>query len=359
MTSLTERKCIIELVQASLVAGARLEESCKVIELSARCFQRWKKDVQRDTPLGDKRPARVQNPRNALTMDERKEIISVANSNEFASMSPSQIVPRLADDGRYIGSESSIYRVLKAANQLTHRGKERAKTVRTKPRAIYATAPNQLYSWDITYLPTEVKGVYFYLYLFIDIFSRKVVGWQIYGSESSELAAEVMKDICLREKIAQGQVVLHSDNGSPMKGASMLGTLQALGVVPSFSRPSVSDDNPYSEAWFRTLKYNSLFPQDPFKNLLDARTWVGGFIHWYNHEHRHSAISFVTPNQRHDGSDIALLAKRRAVYEAARARRPERWSGNTRNWEYVAEVHLNPDQKLVKEDPTEELKIAA
>ena len=359
MTSLTERNAIIAMVEESLIAGARLAPACELIDLAPRSFQRWKKDANSATPMGDLRVIRVQDPKNALTEEERKTVLRIANSDEFAALSPSQIVPRLADVGCYIASESSFFRILRAAHQLKHRGKERVRTERSKPRALCATAPNQLFSWDITYLPTEIKGEYFYLYLFIDIFSRKVVGWQIYDSESSELASEVMKDICSREQIKQGQVVLHSDNGSPMKGATMLATLQALGVVPSFSRPAVSNDNCFSEAWFRTLKYNALYPQNPFKTLLEALAWVGSFIHWYNHEHRHSAIGFVTPHERHMGTDIAVLNQRRAVYEAAKARHPERWSGSTRNWEYIDQVHLNPDQKLKEKEVQAELKCAA
>jgi transposase InsO family protein len=255
-------------------------------------------------------------------------------------------VPRLADQGIYIASESTFNRVLKAAHQLTHREAERPPHKRRKPRALYATQPDELFSWDITYLPTLTKGIYFYLYLFIDIYSRKIVGWQIYETESSELAAEVMRDICKRENIAPNQVVLHSDNGSPMKGAMMLATLQALGVAPSFSRPAVSNDNPYSESLFKTLKYHPAYPQHPFANLLAARQWVGTFVHWYNHEHRHSAIRFVTPGERHAGLDTALLSRRAAVYEAAKARHPERWSGATRNWQPIDIVYLNPDQHV-------------
>jgi transposase InsO family protein len=220
-----------------------------------------------------------------------------------------------------------------------------------------------LFSWDITYLPTQVRGIYFYLYLFMDIFSRKIVGWQIYDAESSELAGEVMRDICVRENIAPNQVVLHSDNGSPMKGASMLATLQALGVVPSFSRPAVSNDNPYSESLFKTLKYRPAYPRQAFESLLAARQWVSTFVQWYNHEHRHSAINFVTPAERHDGLDSALLQKRVAVYEAAKSKRPERWSGATRNWQPVRVVYLNPDQHVAEKDVRKEghsaLKMAA
>ena len=184
----------------------------------------------------------------------------------------------------------------------------------------------------------------------MDIYSRKVVGWQVYETESSDLASEVMRDLCKRENtgwpraIAPDQVVLHSDNGSPMKGATMLATLQALGVMPSFSRPAVSNDNPFSESLFRTMKYRPTYPARPFENLLAARQWVGSFVQWYNHEHRHSAIGFVTPDQRHSGLDSALLNQRVQVYEAAKARHPGRWSGATRNWQPVSVVHLNPEQ---------------
>ena len=251
MTTLTQRSQVITLVSDAIAAGARQDRACGAISLSERTLQRW----QRDQCRGDQRSMRVQAPKNRLSTSERRALLAVANSDEFAHLAPSQIVPRLADQGQYIASESSFYRVLKAASQLQHRGPERPRQNRSKPRALSASAPNQLFSWDITYLPTLVTGIYFYLYLFLDIFSRKIVGWQIYESESSELAGEVMRDICQRENIAPDQVVLHSDNGSPMKGATMLATLQSLGVMPSFSRPAVSNDNPYSEALFKTLKY--------------------------------------------------------------------------------------------------------
>ena len=164
----------------------------------------------------------------------------------------------------------------------------------------------------------------------MDIYSRKIVGWQVYEMESSELASEVMRDICVREKIAPKQVVLHSDNSSPMKGATMLATLQKLGVIPSFSRRTCNNDNHFSESLFKTLKYRPAYPQHSFESLMAARQWVGRFVHWYNEEHRHSAIKFVTPAQRHEGLDGELLRKRAEVYEAAKAERPERWSGTSR-----------------------------
>jgi transposase InsO family protein len=342
MTSLAQRGLVIALLSEAMVQGARQDRACAAVCLSERTLQRW----QRHAARGDQRPARLQAPKNQLSALERQRLVAIANSDEFGQLPPSQIVPRLADRGQYIACESTFNRVLKAENQLRHRGAERPAHKRSKPRALFAVAPDELFSWDITYLPTQVRGIYFYLYLFLDIFSRKIVGWQIYESESSELAAEVMRDICQRENIAPGQVVLHSDNGSPMKGATMLATLQALGVMPSFSRPAVSNDNPYSESLFKTMKYRPHYPQRAFATLLQARQWVSQFVQWYNHEHRHSAIRFVTPQQRHAGLDSTLLSKRVEVYEAAKARHPERWSGATRNWQPIKVVYLNPDQHV-------------
>jgi len=359
MTSLIERNTIISMVNDSIASGARQDRACAVIDISERTLQRWQQDAAQAEPEGDRRPARIQTPGNQLSPAERQEVLTIANSVEFGHLPPSQIVPRLADQGRYLASESSFYRILNDAKQVSHRGQERVRLPRNKPRALCATAPNQLFSWDITYLPTNIKGIYFYLYLFMDIFSRKIVGWQIYEAESSALASEVMRDICIRENIQPHQVVLHSDNGSSMKGATMLATLQALGVVPSFSRPSVSNDNPYSEALFRTLKYRPAYPQNAFESLLAARAWIGGFVQWYNQEHRHSAIQFVTPNERHAGMDATLLNKRIAVYKTAQSRHPERWSRHTRNWAFIPEVHLNPNQLKAEKEPPYEYKKAA
>jgi putative transposase len=344
---------VMDLVAAAVLAGARQERACNLISLSERTLQRWK--IDRVNGDEDGRPARLQSPKNQLSLLERQRLLAVANSAQFGHLPPSQIVPRLADEGRYIASESTFYRVLKTEKLLQHRGAEQPRKPRSKPRALQATAPNQLFSWDISYLPTEIKGIYFYLYMFIDIFSRKVVGWQVYEVESSALAGEVMRDICARENIAPNQVVLHSDNGSPMKGATMLATLQSLGVMPSFSRPAVSNDNPYAESFFKTLKYCPAYPQHPFKDLLAAREWVGTFMQWYNEEHRHSGIKFVTPAERHAGLDTALLNNRAAVYEVAKVKHPERWSGATRNWKPILVVHLNPDKVIAKESNPEEV----
>ena len=336
-----EREEIIGYVEQARASGARQSRACQAIGISAKTFQRWvKPDNQQDGRL-EARHA----PKNKLTEFEYQRIIQVANEPAYADLPPSKIVPLLADEGRYLASESSFYRILSAENQLQHRQKSKPSRQIKKPRALTATAANQLYSWDITYLPTPVLGLFFYLYLVMDIDSRKIVGWQIYEIESSALAADLMTDICKREGVERNQVILHSDNGSPMKGATMLATLQELGVSPSFSRPSVSNDNPYSESLFRTLKYRPQYPKKAFEDLLAARTWVQGFVHWYNHEHLHSAIKFVTPEQRHNGEDNGILAKRKQVYQQAKLKHPERWSGDVRNWDQIGEVYLNPENK--------------
>lgn len=353
MTAPEVRQQVVVLVQEATASGARQEQACAVVGLSVRTLQRWQDG---ETVRVDQRPFRQYEPPHQLSEAERAELLAVANSEEFGHLPPSQIVPRLADQGRYLASESTFYRVLKAAGQLAHRRSERPAQTRSKPRAVCAKAPNQVWSWDITYLPAAIRGQFFYLYLFLDIFSRKIVGWQVYDEENSALASEILRDLCdHREGIQPNQVVLHSDNGGPMKGATMLATLQGLGVMPSFSRPAVSNDNPYSESLFKTLKYRPAYPLRPFADRAAARHWVSGLVDWYNPEHRHSAIRFVTPAQRHAGEDGALLEQRQAVYEAARARHPRRWCGPIRNWERIQVVHLNPNQSDAKvNDPKKE-----
>ena len=177
----------------------------------------------------------------------------------------------------------------------------------------------------------------------MDVWSRKIVAWEVHGEESSENASQLLSAAYRREGAAPGSLVIHSDNGSPMKGATLLATLQRLGVATSFSRPSVSNDNPYSESLFRTLKYRPGYPSNPFESSDCAREWVATFVRWYNTEHLHSSIRFVTPEDRHSGRELEILERRADAYEHARARHPERWSGNARNWNPIKEVRLNPE----------------
>lgn len=303
--------------------------------IDKRTFERWRKN-----PDGDRRRGPLTSPSNKLSDTERAEVIRIANSAEFADRSPSQIVPTLADRGCYVASESSFYRILRADGMNAHRGRSKPRT-RARPQELVATRPNQVHSWDITFLRTTVTGVFLYLYVVMDLYSRKIVGYAVHDEQSAEHASRLIDAVCQAEGVARNQLTLHSDNGSPMKGATMLATLQRLGVMPSFSRPSVSDDNPFSEALFKTAKYCPLYPSKPFDGVDEALAWVKDFVKWYNNEHLHSGIRFVTPSSRHNGDDKRILAQRRIVYETAKASMPQRWSGAVRNWQMITEVTLN------------------
>jgi putative transposase len=306
--------------------------------INQKTFLRWKRSIQ------DKRKGPKTRPGNKLKDEEVKEIVKVSTSEAYMDLSPSKIVPLLADLGKYIGSESTFYRVLKAKKLLEHRGKSKAKR-HVKPLALVATGPNQIYSWDITYMKGPIKGQFFYLYMFMDIWSRKIVGQEVHENEDMVKSSKLIKNVCLKENIKRNQLVLHSDNGGPMKGATMLATLERLGVVPSFSRPRVSDDNAYSESLFKTLKYCPEYPSKAFVSLEETKVWVDKFTNWYNKRHLHSGIKFVTPDDRHEGRDIEILEKRKKVYEDAKLKNPNRWSRNTRNWDHIKKVYLNHLQK--------------
>ena len=342
MINVPDRLLCISLIREAVQSGCRLEKACGELGLSLRTFQRWVRDgevVRADArTTAERRP-----PRNKLSEAERQRILVVANSAEFASLPPSQIVPSLADRGVYLASESSFYRVLRSASQQHHRGRARQPCSRAVTSHC-ATAPNQVWSWDITWMPAAIKGKYYYWYMVLDVFSRKIVGHEVQEAESSELAALLMRRASLAEGLAGRPLVLHSDNGSAMKGATMLATLENLGVVASFSRPRVSNDNPYAEALFRTCKYRPDYPRKAFASLEEARAWTQQFVRWYNHEHKHSGLKFVTPAQRHSGVATAVLAQREVLYAQAKARNPQRWSRSTRNWELKDEVWLNPER---------------
>jgi putative transposase len=335
---------ILDLLDEAVRAGARRERACEVVGLTQRSVQRWTRaDVGDDGRAGPRtRPA------NALTPAERANVLEVVNSPEYRDLPPKQVVPRLADAGRYVASESTIYRILRAEGQDAHRGRTRPRTVRCVDAHV-ATAANQVWSWDITYLPSSIRGRFFYLYLVEDIWSRRIVGFEVHEEESMELSAALVITTCKAEGVDPRGLVLHSDNGGPMRGSTMLATLNHLGIVASFSRPSVSDDNPFIESLFRTLKYRPAYPYRPFETVEQARAWVADFVTWYNTEHRHSGIRFVTPNERHDGREDDVLAQRVRVYERARRKHPNRWSRGMRDWTPAPAVFLNPkrDQETI------------
>ena len=329
------------LVKEAVDNGARRHQACEEIGLSERTLQRWCKEGSEDQrPLAQRPP-----PANKLSDEECAVILEVVNQPEFQSLPPSQIVPTLADQGIYLASESTMYRVLRQANAQNHRGRSTAPV--GKPKTTHcATEPNSVWSWDISYLPGPAKGLYFYLYLILDIFSRDIVGWEVWPEETAENASQLIRRAVMAQKLTHRiePLVLHSDNGSPMKGATMLETLYELGITPSRSRPRVSNDNPYSESMFRTCKYCPSYPAGGFATMDEARTWVQTFVHWYNYNHHHSGIKFLTPNQRHSGQGEEILSKRHQLYESAKAKHPERWARNTRDWSLANEVWLNPER---------------
>lgn len=334
----------------AVAAGARKHKACAEVGISLRTYQRW---TQEDTLRVDRRAtAKRPVPANKLSEQEREQILDACNQPEYADLPPSQIVPRLADKAIYLASKSSFYRILKAADQLHHRGRAKAKQKRRPPTTHIAGAANAVWSWDIRYMPSWVRGQFFYLYLIVDIFSCKIVGWEVHEHESGQDAACLIQRAVLTEGCFRKPLVLHADNGSPMKSQTMQVKLYDLGITPSHSRPRVSNDNPYSEALFRTLKYCPTWPTQGFENVQTAREWVSRFARWYNEEHRHSGIRFVTPAQRHRGEDRKILEHRDQVYAQAKAQHPARWSGQTRNWTPLGAVALNPEredgeQKLV------------
>lgn len=325
------------MVEEAVTKGARLKEAAKAIDLSVRTLIRWKNQGGGQ----DLRNGPMEPPANKLSELEKQQILDVSTSEAFRNLSPKQIVPLLADQGAYIGSESTFYRVLREYNMINHRESSKP-TEHGRPKELVATGPCQVWSWDITYMPSPVRGMFYYLYMVIDVWSRKIIVARVHESENMELSARLIRQSCLLHGIQPDSLVLHSDNGGPMKGTTMLATLQQLGVMPSFSRPGVSDDNPYSESLFRTMKYRPGYPAKPFKSIEHAQEWVDSFTDWYNTKHLHSAIRYITPDDRHYGRQEAILAARNEVYQKAQNRRPERWSGKTRDWNPVSEVWLNP-----------------
>ena len=332
---------MMDLIEEAVRAGACKARSCEVLGISVRTLQRWQHRPE------DGRPTAIRpEPAHKLSEAEREEILEMVNQPAYASLPPTQIVPRLADQGVYLASESTFYRVMAAAQQNHRRGRAQSPRRVPMPTSHAATGSNQVWSWDVTYLPASVRGQFYYLYLFEDIYSRKAVGWEVYAEESGELAAGLVQRSVMAEQCWRQPLVLHSDNGAPMKSSTLLAKLYDLGITPSRGRPRVSNDNPYSESLFRTLKYCPQWPVGGFADIEAARAWVRDFIVWYNQEHRHSRIRFVTPAQRHRGEDREILAGRHALYQRARARTPRRWSGRTRNWEPIGAVALNPERQV-------------
>ncbi|MEP1214784.1 IS3 family transposase [Marinobacter sp.] len=349
LTSVPERRVMINLIQEAMSAGARLFKACGEAGIGLRTYRRWFREGEVQP---DKRPEAVRpRPANKLSEAERQQILSTCNSARYESLPPSQIVPSLMDEGLYLASESSFYRILKAHNQLNHRGQSLAPQRSREATTHHASGPCEVWCWDITYCASTVRGQFYYLYMFEDVYSRKIVGCEVYETESGDYAAGLLQRCLLREQCLHRPLVLHSDNGAPMKAQTMKAKLEELGVLPSYSRPRVSNDNAFSESLFRTLKYRPGWPSSGFNSLEEARRWVDRFVNWYNHEHKHSKLRFVTPHERHSGEDAAILAQRQRVLEQAKKRTPGRWGRRPiRNCEPVGSTTLNPEKRVVEKD---------
>ena len=348
MIGLEDRQALARDIDVAHAAGARLQPACQTAGIELRTLQRWR--AREGLAAGDGRPRAVRPvPSHALSPAERAQLLAVANEPRFAAVPPARIVPMLADEGVYLASESSFARVLREHGQNARRGRARTPKASRPPSTHIATAARQVWCWDMTYLPAIVLGRWFHLYLILDLYSRKIVGWEVHDTDDSDHAVHLVRRTALAEGIAAmtDKPVLHGDNGSTLKATTVLAMLNWLGVKPSYSRPRVSDDNAYAESLFRTAKYRPEFPAKGFADLNEARAWAVGFVRWYNHDHRHSGIRYVSPAQRHAGDDHAILAARHALYAKARALNPARWSGTTRNWSPIGPVTLNPERDSI------------
>jgi putative transposase len=355
MILVEDRQIIAERIAQAHRKGARLKAACALAGIDVRTLQRWKREegLQR----GDRRPHAVRrSPAHALSAHERARILEIANEPRFAELPPARIVPMLADEGTYIASESSFSRVLRAHGQVRHRGRAKTPQRKRPPSTHIATGPRQLWSWDLTFLASRVVGRWFYLYLILDVYSRKIVGFEVHSTDSADHAVDLLRRTALAEGIhaLPQKPVLHGDNGATMKATTVLAMLHWLRITPSYSRPRVSDDNAFVEALFRTAKYRPQFPRSGFASLEDARHWASEFVAWYNHDHRHSGIRYVSPAERHAGRDQDILARRHALYLDARSANPRRWARHTRNWQPIAAVTLNPERECIVDSAVKE-----
>ena len=250
--------------------------------------------------------------------------------------------------------------MLHAHGQMNRRGRAQPPRTARPPTTHIAAHPGEVWCWDLTFLPAQIQGSWFYLYLILDLYSRKIVGFEVHDTDSADHAAHLARRTALAEGVhaMPARPVLHGDNGATLKATTVLAMLHWLGIKPSYSRPRVSDDNPFVEALFRTVKYRPAFPLKGFADLQTARDWSARFVQWYNNDHRHSGIRSVTPAQRHAGQDGPLLAARHAVYRDARERNPRRWSGQTRNWTPVGVVTLNPERDAVVRAATSQIQLS-
>lgn len=290
-------------------------------------------------------------PARALTEAEEDEVMATLRSERFMDVAPAAVYAKLLEEGVYLCSERTMYRLLAKVGESRERRDQRTHPEYTKPELL-ATAPNQVWSWDITKLRGPVKWTYFYLYVVLDVFSRYVVGWMVADGESAALASRLLTETCDKQDIEPDQLTVHADRGTAMKSKLLAQKLADLGVTRSFSRPQVSDDNPFSESQFKTMKYRPEFP-DRFPTKDAALEFCRQFFAWYNEEHQHSGIALFTPSQVHHGEAPAILEKRRAALQAAWEAHPERFvHGAPRPATVPAAVWINPPAATTAPDAT-------
>lgn len=296
-------------------------------------------------------PPKAENRRHAraLTTEQKRAVLDALHSDRFVDMAPAAVYTTLLDEGRYMASIRTMYRILKENGEVRERRRQATHPKRHAPRLV-ATGPNQVWTWDITHLLTTAKGVSIKLYVCIDLFSRYVVGWYLSLSESAAEAEHFFSTLARRERIDTGRLILHSDNGSPMRGQPLADKLESLGIARSHSRPRTSNDNPFSESQFKTMKYRPTYPKR-FEDEHQARLWCREFFAWYNNEHRHEGLAMLTPADVHHGRTEIRLAQRREALAAAYAAHPERFvKGAPRPKEPPREVAINPAPKPPRSD---------
>lgn len=280
-------------------------------------------------------------PPRALSGQERQQVLAVLHSEPFADQAPAEVYAALLDRGQYLCSIRTMYRILADHQEVRERRNQLRHPNYPEPQLV-ATAPNQVWSWDITKLLGPAKWTYFYLYVILDIFSRYVVGWMLASRESEHLAERLIRETVLKEGIVRDQLTIHSDRGPSMRSHTVAQLLATLGITKSHSRPHVSDDNPFSESQFKTLKYRPEFP-DRFASFEHGLDFCGTFFHWHNHEHHHWGLGLLTPAVVHHGQAEAVLAARQAALDAAHTRHPERFVRQPpRPLTLPTEVWINP-----------------
>lgn len=335
MIPLKERNTAVELIDEAVSNGARCFKACDILGIHTRTYSRWKKNS-----IGDKRRGAKKHIPRKLTENEQQEIIDICCCDKYKDKTPYDIFfSLLEEDNRYIASIRTIYRVLKIAGKIHHRGRSKPRKARNKPPEVIATGPNQVWCWDITWLATKVRGIYLFAYKIIDIWDKSIVGWEIHDRENEQLARDLFQRLEFQYSLSG--IHLHSDNGHPMKGMSLLAFLYSMKISVSRSRPRVSNDNPFIESYFKTMKYSVCYPSQ-FKDIEHARSWMADFINWYNTEHRHSGIGFATPQQMRSGEYKILFEKRNKIIQEAYAKHPCRWSGPPKEWDPIHTVYLNP-----------------